>query len=85
VPALGTRRLNAITTEEVQRLKLRLGTRSAKTTNNVLSVLNMLLKKAVEWGVLDGMPCTVRLLPIAKPIRRIARLCGVSAVGRCHG
>lgn len=35
--------------------------------NNVLTVLNMLLKKAVEWDVIDKMPCTVRLLPIAKP------------------
>jgi integrase len=27
----------------------------------------MLLKKAVEWDVIARMPCTVRLLPIAKP------------------
>ena len=30
--------------------------------NNVLTVLNTLLKKAVEWEVIDRMPCTVRLL-----------------------
>jgi integrase len=35
--------------------------------NNVLTVLNILLKKAVEWDVIDRMPCMVRLLPIAKP------------------
>lgn len=40
--------------------------RSAKTTNNVLAVLNRLLKTAVEWDVIDRMPCTIRLLPIAK-------------------
>ena len=27
----------------------------------------MLLKKAVEWDVIDRMPCTMRLLSIAKP------------------
>jgi integrase len=27
----------------------------------------MLLKKSVEWGVIDRLPCTVRLLPIGKP------------------
>ncbi len=26
--------------------------------NNVLTVLNTLLKKAVEWGVIDQMPCS---------------------------
>jgi integrase len=41
--------------------------RSAKTVNNVLTVLNVLLKKAVEWDVIDRLPCTIRLLPIAKP------------------
>ena len=35
----------------MQRLKQRLKHRSAKTTNNVLTVLSMMLKKALEWGV----------------------------------
>ena len=30
--------------------------------NNVLSALSMTLKKAVEWQVIEHMPCTVRLL-----------------------
>jgi len=34
--------------------------------DNVLTVLNVLLKKAVEWDVIDRMPCTIRLLPIPK-------------------
>jgi hypothetical protein len=33
----------------VQRLKIRLSTKAAKTVNNVLTVLGVLLKKAVEW------------------------------------
>jgi hypothetical protein len=66
VPLFGTTRLDGITTEAVQQLKHRLRTGSAKTTNNVLTTLNVLLKKAVEWGVIDRMPCTVRSLPIPK-------------------
>jgi len=34
--------------------------------NNVLSVLSVLLKKAVEWEVIDRLPATVRLLRIPK-------------------
>jgi hypothetical protein len=49
------------------RLKGRLPEKSPKTVNNVLTVLNVLLKKAVEWDVIDRMPCSIRLLPIPKP------------------
>lgn len=34
--------------------------------NNVLTVLSILLKKAVEWGELERLPCTVKLLPNPK-------------------
>ena len=56
--------------EQVQRVKKHLATRKPKTVNNVLTVLNTLLKKAVEWGVIDRMPCTIRLLRVAKPSAR---------------
>ena len=49
IPLLGSRRLDAITTEQVQKLKKQLSDRAPKTVNNVLTVLNTLLKKAVEW------------------------------------
>src|SRR5712692_9203005 len=67
IPQLGSKQLDAITTEHVQALKRRLVHRAPKTVNNVLTVLNMLLKKAVEWDVIDGVPCALRLLPIPKP------------------
>src|SRR5215467_170174 len=51
----------------VQHLKQQLQSRRAKTVNNVLSVLNVMLKKAVEWGVIEKMPCAIRLLPVPKP------------------
>jgi integrase len=67
VPMLGDKALNAITTEDVQQLKVALGTRSAKTVNNVLTVLSVLLKTAVEWGVLERVPCLIKLLATPKP------------------
>ena len=44
-------------------MKGRLHRKAPKTVNNVLTVLNTLLKVAVEWDVIDRLPCTVRLLP----------------------
>jgi integrase len=67
VPMLGPKKLDAITSEDVQRLKSRLGNRAPKTVNNVLAVLSVLLKKAVEWDVIERLPCAMRLLPIPKP------------------
>jgi integrase len=67
VPLFGAKKLDSILTEDVQWLKHRLFKRAPKTVNNVLTVLNVLLKKAVEWDLIDRMPCVVRLLPIAKP------------------
>ena len=60
VPALGHKRLDAIKSEDVQHLKGRLSTKAAKTVNNILTVLNVLLKKAVDWDVIDRMPCASR-------------------------
>ena len=64
IPQLGARRLDAITNEDVQRLKAHLSDRAPKTVNNVLSVLSRMLKVAVEWNILDGMPCQMRLLRV---------------------
>src|SRR5439155_20299628 len=64
VPLLGSTKLDDITTEDVQRLKHQLRNRAPKTMNNVLTVLNVLLKKAVEWNVIERTACTVRLLRI---------------------
>ena len=61
-PALGSKKLDVISNEDVQQLKHRLRSKAVKTVNNVLTVLNTMLKKAVEWNVIERMPCTVRLL-----------------------
>jgi hypothetical protein len=58
-PMLGHKRLDAIRTEDVQRVKSQLKGKAPKTVNNILTVLNTLLKKAVEWGVIDDVSCTI--------------------------
>jgi integrase len=66
VPTLGPKRPDAITNEQVQLLQLALAERAPKTVNNVLTVLSTLLKKPVEWGELERLPCVVKLLPNPK-------------------
>jgi integrase len=48
-------------------LKSALTGKAPKTVNNVLTVLNTLLRTAMEWGVIEAVPCTIRLLKVAKP------------------
>ena len=66
IPRLGSRRLDAIRNEHVQQLKRALSANAPKTVNNVLVVLNVLLKTAVEWDVIEQVPCTIRLLRVPK-------------------
>ena len=61
LPRFGEDRLDTISTERVQHLKAALVVRAPKTVNNVLTVLNTMLKKAVEWAVIDRVPCAIRL------------------------
>jgi hypothetical protein len=49
VPHFGAKRLDAILNEDVQRLKARLEKKAPKTVNNVLTVLNTVLKTALAW------------------------------------
>src|SRR3954471_12630701 len=67
-PAFGRRRLDAIKNEDVQRLKASLEAKAPKTVNNVLNVLSVLLKKAVEWEVIERMPCSIELLKTPKSL-----------------
>jgi hypothetical protein len=65
IPQLGTEALDRITTDKVQLLKQHLAGKAAKTVNNVLTVLNVLLKVAVDWGVIAHKPCAIRLVRVA--------------------
>ncbi len=58
--------LDEIGTEDVQRLKAALTERAPKTVNNVLTVLSVVLRTAVEWGVIARVPCSIKLLKAPK-------------------
>lgn len=70
LPLLGPKRLDAITNEVVQGLKNSLRAKTPKTVNNVLTVLNRMLKTAVEWETMDRMPCSIRLLKLPRASAR---------------
>jgi integrase len=70
VPALGDRKLDAIDDESVQQVKAVLAAKSRKTLNNVLTVLNKLLKVAVKWKVIPTMPCTIELVKVNNLVPR---------------
>ncbi len=62
IPFLGRKKLNKISSEDIQHLKSRLCKKAPKTVNNILTVLNKLLNVALEWDIINKMPCTIRLL-----------------------
>ncbi len=68
VPALGSKRLDAITNEDVAHLKASLGSYNPKTVNNVINVLSKMLNVAVEWGVIERLPCRIKLLKTVTPV-----------------
>ena len=51
----------------VQSVRDALAPRRKLAYTTVQTMLNVLLRKAVEWDLIDRMPCTIRLLPISKP------------------
>lgn len=65
-PRMASKKLDAVTDSDVQKLKADLRDLSPKTTNNALVCLNGILKRAVEWHVIDRMPCTIKLLNVPK-------------------
>jgi integrase len=65
-PAFGSTRLDAITDEQLSRLRARLAKgRTPRTVNNILTVLNSCLKLAIKWKVLDAMPCTIEIRAVS--------------------
>lgn len=62
VPRFGPMRLDQLTASDVQKMKADLSQKSAKTVNNILSVLNKMLRVAVDWGVLVTLPVRITLL-----------------------
>ncbi len=67
VPWRGQTPIDALTAEDVLELKAGLADRSLKTTANVMAVLGRMLASAVEWGVIERLPCPIHC---ARPPRR---------------
>jgi hypothetical protein len=65
VPTLGPKRLDAITNEQVQRLKLALSSRAPKTVNNVLTVLYA-VEEGGGMGRFERLPCAPSCCPIPR-------------------
>lgn len=63
-PELGKVPLDQVTAARIQKLKAAMAHLQPKSVNNVLSPISMMLKKAVEWKVIDEMPCHIRLLKV---------------------
>lgn len=68
LPRYRDKRLDQFTNQDIQLLKGELASKSSKTVNNVLTTLSMTLKVAVEWGVIDQMPCRIRLLKVSEDV-----------------
>jgi integrase len=67
LPMFGETRIDAVTHEGVQALKVRLAEHSAKTVNNVLSTLSVILKTAVRWELIRRMPVRIEPLKTVDP------------------
>ena len=80
-PPLGAKRLDAITTEDVQQLKSALTTKAPKTVNNILTVLNTMLKTAVAWNVIEQLPCTIPPGHRTEAVGGVSRLRDLRALG----
>ena len=68
VPLLGKMRLDEITNEDVQMLKRYLVRKAPKTVNNILATLNRMLKVAVEWKVIESLPCRITHLRVPQRV-----------------
>lgn len=66
IPKLGDKSLDQITTEDVQLLKASLEHRAPKTVNNILTVLSVMMRTAVDWGVIERLTCSIKLVPTSK-------------------
>jgi integrase len=65
IPRLGSRRLDQVSDEDIQRLKAALADRKPKTVNNVLTVLSNVLRVAVKWKIISTMPCSIEFYKVS--------------------
>ena len=66
VPNIGGLMLDEVTDEIIADLKSKWADAKAKSVNNRLTVLNTMLRLAVEWKRIPALPCRIRLLKVDK-------------------
>jgi integrase len=67
LPAFGSKQLDELTQEDLQRFKAKRSKLAAKTLNNHLSILRTMLRTAVAWGVIERMPIEIKQLKVTQP------------------
>ncbi len=83
LPAFGRKRLDEISTRDVEKLKAeKLKTLAPKTVNNMLSCLGKTLRYAAECEVIDRIP-RIRFVRDDGVGVRLPRVRGVRAADRC--
>lgn len=65
-PVMGSKRLDEIGPEDVQRLKRKLANHAPKTVNNVLSVLGAMLRTAVDWRIIGSLPTPITMVRVPR-------------------
>lgn len=67
-PRFASKRLDEFRNADIQALKGAMGVKAAKTVNNALTALSKCLKIAVEWEIIERMPCNIRLLQVTSGV-----------------
>jgi integrase len=67
LPTFGSKRLDELTQEDIQRFKGQRAHLDNKTVNNQLNVLRTMIKAAVEWGVIEQSSVRIKDLKATKP------------------
>src|SRR5690606_5374437 len=67
LPAFGSKRLDELTHEDIQRFKGQRSKLAPKTINNILSILRTALTAAVTWGVIERMPVEIKMMKVPLP------------------
>jgi integrase len=66
LPAFGSKRLDELTPEDIQRFKGQRRHLANTTVNHQLTVLRTMIKVAIEWGVIERSPVEVKQLKPTK-------------------
>ena len=64
LPAFGSRRLDSLTTEDIQLFKAQRAHLANKTMNLIIGVMRTMYASAIEWGVIETQPVELKRLKV---------------------